>query len=173
MSSFVPMRSTCSKAPRRWAVAIVALMVPMLAGAHASAEGPVGPHNATVDVAYVDQVMYATPLKDFEATARRGDAWFDWTTDGCSAPLVGNTGRSFDFTVSCERHDFGYRNAHQLESRYGSGHTYWNSATRSAVDSQFLRDMRAHCHSRSIFLRPTCYAWAQTFYTAVRLAGGS
>ena len=74
--------------------------------------------------------------------------------------------------MACERHDFGYRNARLLESRYGSGRTYWNSSTRQAVDDQFLRDMRAHCHSRSMLLRPTCYAWAQAFYTAVRLAGG-
>lgn len=165
------MSPTFSK-PMRWAVAVFALTVPVLNGASASADGPVRTHSATVDVAYVDQVMYATPLKDFEASAGQGDAWYDWSTDACSAPLVGNTGRSFNFTVSCERHDFGYRNARLLELRYGSGHTYWNSATRSAVDSQFLRDLRAHCHSRSVFLRPTCYAWAQTFYTTVRLAGG-
>jgi len=126
-------------------------------------------HDARGDLAFVDTMMFDTSIKAFTTAVRSGDTWFDWSTDGCSAPLVGNTGRSFDFTAACHRHDFGYRNLRRLEDRYGVDE--WNSATRKEVDQQFLADMRAHCHGRSFLLRPTCYAWAQTFYAAVRLAG--
>ena len=98
------------------------------------------------------------------------DTWFDWSTDFCSAPLVGNTGRSFNFTNACRRHDFGYRNLQLLDRRYGGGH--WNSANRRRVDQQFLLDMKQHCWSRPWYDEPTCLAWAETFYTAVRVAGG-
>jgi len=126
-------------------------------------------HSAVTDQAYVAQMLYATSMSGFLA-AVGSDPWFDWTTDFCSAPLVGNSGRSFNFTNACRRHDFGYRNLHLLDQRYGSGH--WNSSNRRLVDQQFLADMKSHCHSRPWYDEPTCYAWAQTFYTAVRLAGG-
>jgi hypothetical protein len=73
-------------------------------------------HNALADQAYVDHVMYSTPMSGFLATVG-SDAWFDWSTDFCSAPLVGNTGRTFNFTNSCRRHDFGYRNLQHCWSR--------------------------------------------------------
>lgn len=141
---------------------------PVLAGA------PV--HDAPSDAAYVDRLLFSTSIGDFQRELKvalaADEQWFDWSEDGCSAPLIGNTGRSFNFTAACQRHDFGYRNLRRLELRYGEGSTYWNGSSRKHVDQQFLRDMKSHCHGRSILLRPTCYAWAQTFYTAVRLAGG-
>lgn len=122
----------------------------------------------SADQAYVEQLMYATSMSGF-LDAVGDDNWFDWSTDFCSAPLVGNTGRSFNFTNSCRRHDFGYRNLHLLDRRYGSGH--WTSGSRKRVDQQFLADMKSQCRSRPWWDEPTCYAWAQTFYTAVRLGG--
>ena len=98
------------------------------------------------------------------------DPWFDWSTDFCSAPLIGNTGRSFNFTNACRRHDFGYRNLHLLDRRYGAGH--WTPANRLRVDRQFLADLRNHCFARAWYDEPSCLAWASAFYSAVRLAGG-
>jgi Prokaryotic phospholipase A2 len=126
-------------------------------------------HTALSDLAYVEQMMYATPMNGF-ITAVGSDSWFDWRTDFCSAPLVGNTGRTFNFTNSCRRHDFGYRNLQLLDRRYGAGH--WNSANRHRVDRQFLLDMKRHCWSRPWYDEPTCLAWAETFYAVVRIAGG-
>ena len=158
-------RASPMRTGRRMLVAIaVVLGVACPASANAAA-----PHTAQTDLAFVDTMMFDTSIKDFTKAATTGDRWFDWSTDGCSAPLVGNTGCSFDFTAACHRHDFGYRNLRRLEGRYGVDD--WNSATRKQVDQQFLADMRTHCHGRSFLLRPTCYAWAQAFYTAVRLAG--
>ena len=129
-------------------------------------------HNAVVDWQYVHHELYDVSLRQFVADTRTGDRWFDWSTDFCSAPLIGNTGRSFDFHGPCRRHDFGYRNLQRLEVRYGRGHVFWNSTERRRVDQQFLADMKAHCRTRSIFLRPSCRFWAAAFYTAVRVAGG-
>jgi Prokaryotic phospholipase A2 len=129
--------------------------------------GPV--HSAATDRAFVEQMLYATPISGFVASVG-SDTWFDWSTDFCSAPLVGNTGRTFNFTEPCRRHDFGYRNLRLLERRYGID--YWNSTERRRVDQQFLADMKHHCWSRPWYDEPTCLAWAATFYSAVRLAGG-
>lgn len=130
-------------------------------------------HDAAADQAFVEQQSFATSLSAFIATAdsqNNGEAWFDWSTDYCSAPVVGNTGRTFNFTNSCRRHDFGYRNTQLLEIRYGIDG--WNAAARKRIDVQFLNDMKAHCASRRLVDRPTCYSWAYTFYNAVRVAGG-
>lgn len=132
--------------------------------------GPV--RDAASDAAYVHHVLYRTSLDQFSRFVATGDRWFDWSTDWCSAPLVGSTGRSFDFRWPCRRHDFGYRNLKLLERRYGSGGTYWNAAGRKRVDSQFLTDMRGHCRTRAVVLQPACLGWAVTFYGAVRVAGG-
>ncbi len=130
--------------------------------------GPV--HNAANDRAFVEHLMYATPTSGFVAAVGT-DPWFDWSTDFCSAPLVGNTGRSFNFTDACRRHDFGYRNLRLLEWRYGID--FWNSTERRRVDQQFLADMKHHCWARPWYDEPTCLAWAATFYSAVRLVGGA
>jgi hypothetical protein len=128
--------------------------------------------SARTDLAYVEQMLYTTPITTFVATAKRGDPWFDWSTDFCSAPLVGTTGRSFDFHDACRRHDFGYRNLRTLEARYGTGSRYWNAANRKRVDRQFLSDMKTHCRPRPWYEESTCRAWAETFYGVVRALGG-
>ena len=147
--------------------------------------GPALGHDPVSDLHTVEQLLYATPLTDFTAIAVHGDAWLDFSTDFCSAPLVGNTGRSFDFHEPCRRHDFGYRNLKLLDHRWscpsrpagqtcsppGGYGTYWNAASRKRVDQQLLADMRSHCRSRPWYDEPTCYAWAETFYAAVRIAG--
>lgn len=117
--------------------------------------------------------MYVVSITDFTNAANAtGDRWFDWTTDWCSAPLVGSSGRSFDFHAPCRRHDFGYRNLQLLEQRYHGGGAYWNSTSRKRVDQQLLTDMRAHCRARPWYEEATCRLWADTFYAAVRVAGG-
>ncbi|CAN5574923.1 phospholipase [soil metagenome] len=128
--------------------------------------------SASADWAYVSRLSFSVSLPAFSASRETGDRRFDWTTDGCSAPLIGDTGRSFNFRESCTRHDFGYRNLHLLEQRYGNGRTYWNATNRRRVDRQFLTDMKTHCRGRALPLRPTCLLWADIFYGAVRVAGG-
>lgn len=136
------------------------------------------PGSAHADAAFVQRMLFETPLRLFARAAsqrigpdgRGGDTWFDWTTDFCSAPLLGDTGRTFDFTESCRRHDFGYRNTKLLEARYRTG--AWNHTSRQRIDQQFLADMLTHCRSRFIIDRPPCMTWAYMYYGAVRAAGG-
>ena len=127
--------------------------------------------SATDDVGYVNQMIDGVSLPIFIQTADSPwrDSRFDWSTDLCSAPLIGSTGRSFDFTNPCRRHDFGYRNLKLIESR--SGLDAWNSSSKLRVDQRFLADMRAHCDSRGWLTRSSCRAWALTFYYAVRQFG--
>jgi hypothetical protein len=135
--------------------------------------GPPAPaHDAASDWMFVNRMAVVVPLPEFLARAATPDRWFDWSTDGCSAPLVGDTGRSFDFRAACRRHDFGYRNLRLLERRYGRGATYWNHTNRRAVDERFRTDMLAHCATRAPWLRIQCRWWAFTYFTAVRIAGG-
>ncbi len=136
-----------------------------------------GPRNALVhtaagDFSFVQHELYDLSMRDFLTAIATGDRWYDWSNDGCSAPLVGDTGVSFNFRNPCVRHDFGYRNLKLLERRWGRGNTYWNATNRRRVDQQFLADMKAHCRTRSFLLQPSCFSWAQTYYAAVRIAGG-
>ncbi|MCB1000392.1 MAG: hypothetical protein KDB40_13935 [Acidimicrobiales bacterium] len=130
-------------------------------------------HSAATDAAFVERLVHQVSLDLFVSTAgTAADPWFDWSTDGCSAPLVGSTGRSFDFRAACRRHDFGYRNLKLLERRYGAGSTYWNGTSRARVDARLRADTRAHCQTRPWYERYTCLGWSETFYAAVRAAGG-
>jgi hypothetical protein len=138
------------------------------------------------DLAHVERLLHAVPLAEFVRIVSAGDRWFDVSTDWCSAPLVGSTGRSFDFRAPCRRHDFGYRNLQLLDARYscprrppgqvcastGSPGTYWNTRSRRRVDQRFLDDMRGHCRSRPWHESAACLGWAETFSTAVRTFGG-
>lgn len=92
------------------------------------------------------------------------DERLDYSDDGCSAPVVGSTGISFDFTEACERHDFGYRNYKNLGLF---------DEEKGRVDEQFLEDMLDHCEGRSFLLRGRCTQWAYTFYAGVTGLGGN
>jgi hypothetical protein len=130
-------------------------------------------HSAATDLTYIQHELYGVSISQFTTDAvSTGDRWFDWTTDFCSAPLVGSTGRSFDFRAPCRRHDFGYRNLQLMDRRYAGGGRYWNSSSRLRVDQQLLSDMKAHCKARPWYEEATCRLWADTFYAAVRVAGG-
>ena len=97
----------------------------------------------------------------YRASAGR-DERLDFSTDECSAPVVGSSGRSFDFTEACLRHDFGYRNYGRLGLL---------DTRRREVDERFLADMRAHCASRPPEDLLPCLGWARDFHTAVRAFG--
>lgn len=140
------------------------------------------------DAAFVHRLVFDLSITRFAGVADgRGPSWFDWSTDFCSGPLVGSTGRSFDFRLACRRHDFAYRNTKLLDVRYNCPSRppgalceftdwrhgrFWNAVARHAIDRQFRRDMRAHCWSRAPWDWQRCLAWSETFYRAVRIAGG-
>jgi hypothetical protein len=115
------------------------------------------------------RLTFAVSLAEFSAIAQspNRDARLNWTTDGCSAPIIGSTGRSFDFTEPCRRHDFAYRNFRVID-----GGKRWTSSLRDRVDRRFRSDMRTHCARRSVVDRAPCRAWAETFYRFVRTYAG-
>lgn len=161
---------------RRHAAVLVAVtsfltvLLPAIAGPATTAQATT--HTAASDWAFVQHELFEVPLAQFVQHRFTGDRWFDWSNDGCSAPLLGSTGRAYNFHHACIRHDFGYRNLKRLEQRYGTGHTYWNGTNRRRVDQQFLADMKAHCRTRAFWLQPSCFLSAYTYYSAVRAVAG-
>lgn len=150
---------------------VLTVLSPALAGPVVAANHPAA--SMAEDWAYVQHQLFDITLQKFLATAAAPtavDRRFDWSTDYCSAPLLGNTGFSFDFHDPCRRHDFGYRNLHLMDRRYGGG--FWTGTNRRRVDQRFLADMNAHCSTRSVWLQMRCYSWARTYYLAVRVVGG-
>ncbi|MEU4159798.1 phospholipase [Actinoplanes sp. NPDC026670] len=86
---------------------------------------------------------------------------FDWSTDFCSASPDRPLG--FDFTLSCHRHDFGYRN-------YKAAGAF-TDANKNLVDSAFYADLKRKCAGYSAVVRPACLSLAWTYYQAVSIFG--
>jgi len=166
----------------RFRIAAAIAAVTLTSGGTAGAATP----SSSVD--RIQILVFATPLDQFLDLARRQpERGLDWSSDLCSAPLVGSTGRSFDFSGPCRRHDFAYRNFKRAEQERAcrpptaggpcrepnvpSGR-WWNGAIRHRIDRQFLADMLFHCSSRSGATKFSCRTWAQIFYRSVRVAGG-
>ena len=129
--------------------------------------------SSPIDSGVVDHLVFNTPLTKFRserARAKRMHRWLITATDGCSAPVVGSSGRSFNFRLACERHDLAYANFATL-AQLGIGRE-WNAAMRAAVDDQFQRDLQASCVKRRRSERLRCDAWAVVFFHTVRLAAG-
>ncbi|MFY8237953.1 MAG: phospholipase A2 [Ilumatobacteraceae bacterium] len=116
----------------------------------------------------VDTLLFRTPLAEFVRLADHvtHDSRLDWTTDGCSAPILESSGRSFDFYSACRRHDFGYRNLSRLD-----GGKHWNQSVRLRIDQLFRRDMRTSCAGKVRLIRLQCLMWAETYYRSVRAVG--
>jgi hypothetical protein len=120
-------------------------------------------------VAAVHSVMFRTSLASFVSLAHSShrDMRLDWSTDGCSVPVIGSTGRTFDFTDACHRHDFGYRNFKALENG-----KWWTPTLRHRIDRVFHHDMMHDCNRRPKTAQKLCRAWAKTFYKSVRAYAG-
>ena len=120
-------------------------------------------------LAVAHSVMFRTSLNNFVTLAHSShrDARLDWSTDGCSVPIIKSTGRTFNFTNACHRHDFGYRNFKILNNG-----KWWTSSMRHRIDRVFRADMYRDCATRTRTMRKICRAWARTFYRAVRTYAG-
>ena len=87
-----------------------------------------------------------------------------WDSDGCSAPVLGSG--PFDFSLACNRHDFGWRN---LKNAHDADAPVWHVGNKDRVDAGFLYDMRVRCAAVPVFWRIGCDTTARVYYTAVRL----
>jgi hypothetical protein len=99
------------------------------------------------------------------ALGRRLYPWLDWSTDGCSAPLVG--GGPFDFTVPCTRHDLAWRNLRRVGQRFDRD--VWNAANKQEADRRFRDDLRTRCSRLPRVVLVTCLATAEVYGSIVRL----
>jgi hypothetical protein len=122
-----------------------------------------GPSEAVPAPALVDRLM-RVELGEFLAYRHspERDPRLDYSTDLCSAPLLGSSGPTYDFTEACLRHDFGYRTYGRLGLI---------DERRRAVDERFLADMRGHCLRRPGEEIISCLGWARAYYRAVRAFG--
>ena len=111
----------------------------------------------------VDRLMDAD-LDEFLAyrASPERDARLDYSTDRCTAPVLGSSGPTYDFTDACLRHDFGYRSYGRLGLI---------DERRREVDQRFLADMRAHCLTRPGEQVIRCLGWARAYYRGVRAFG--
>ncbi len=125
------------------------------------------PHSAATLGSVIERGVFATELTEFPRFVRENRRFYqelDWSTDYCSAPFVGNTGRSFNFRLPCQRHDFGYRNLKIIGA--------FTEQNRKRTDDRFLTDMKTTCAPRPATQKYNCYLWADAFYGAVRVFAG-
>ncbi|MBZ9641271.1 phospholipase [Streptomyces sp. PSKA30] len=85
---------------------------------------------------------------------------FDWSTDYCSSSPDNPFG--FPFSMSCARHDFGYRN-------YKAAGAF--DANKARLDSAFYEDLKRVCNNYSGGTKTACNSTAWTYYQAVRAFG--
>lgn len=135
----------------------------LVAAASFLAAPQIGDHDTQ---AIVSRIAFDLDLPTFarqRASLRRMYPHLDWTTDGCSAPLVGSEGRTFDFRIPCARHDFAYRNFTTLG--------VLDESLRARIDEQFRRDLYRSCERQLRTRRIRCVAWAELFVEVVRRLG--
>lgn len=105
-----------------------------------------------------DEYLYDVSLNEFvEIRAQQPyPDQLDWSADSCTwspdEPL------GWDFSQSCNRHDFGYRN-YKNQGRFNDG-------TRLQIDDNFKADMYGACANDG-----ACEKAADLYYWAVRTFG--
>lgn len=106
----------------------------------------------------------ATSYNAWASARSNQSAWsaygFDWSTDYCSSSPDNPFG--FPFSLSCARHDFGYRN-------YKAAGTF--SANKDRLDSAFYEDLKRVCNNYGGATKTACTSTAWTYYQAVRAFG--
>ncbi len=119
-----------------------------------------------------DRLLFRTTMSAFTGSAYRYPSQLDWSTDGCSVPLISEPQRSqphgADFRNACWRHDFGYRN-YKKQGRF-------TEDNRALIDANFLKDMSAVCNAFTgdqALRKSNCLNDAVTYHRVVRVCGGS
>jgi Prokaryotic phospholipase A2 len=106
----------------------------------------------------------ASSYSAWNSARQNQGAWaaygFDWSTDYCSSSPDNPLG--FDFTLSCYRHDFGYRNYKAIGQF---------PANKPRLDSAFYEDLKRRCNTYGAVVRPACLALAWIYYQAVSIFG--
>ncbi|BFO22210.1 phospholipase [Streptomyces sp. KM77-8] len=100
---------------------------------------------------------------------------FDWGTDYCSGAPEKIAG-GYNFTFSCYRHDFGYRNYKKTV-----GKKAFKKSHKARIDKAFYTDMKSACGakfwadpytpSQRKKLKAACLKTAKKYYEAVVAVG--
>lgn len=100
--------------------------------------------------------------------AANGRYWYsymDWSTDGCSAPLLGNG--MWDFYFACARHDLSWRNLKRISRDFDPD--VWNGRNKNAADLQFRDDLHARCGDFAWYTEWACHPDAEVYFAAVNV----
>ena len=149
---------------RRLAVFLAAPVLGLLAVAAAAT--PAASATTAEKLAVMSQFTQTSTASynSWNAARQNQPAWasyrFDWSTDYCSTSPDQPLG--FDFRLSCQRHDWGYRNYRAMNQF---------SANKSRLDDAFYQDLLRKCRQYSSIVRPACTSLAWTYYQAVRTFG--
>lgn len=149
---------------RRLATLFTSIGLALLVALGAASPAAAVTRDQKLSVLYSWTQTSATSYNAWNAGRLNKSAWadynFDWSTDYCSSSPDNPLG--FNFTLSCYRHDFGYRN-------YKAMGVF--SSHKSRLDSAFYEDLKRVCTTYSSVVRPACYSLAWTYYQAVRTFG--
>jgi phospholipase A2-like protein len=141
-------------------VAVALATVVGVAGPAAAASGP--PDKAAVLAKLTGPS--AESYRDWNEARLHPERWsayhLIWTTDYCTGGPERPAG--FDFRLSCQRHDFGYRNY----KAFGDF-----KPNRARLDQAFYADLKRQCATYMFVLRPVCNVLAWTYYQAARRYG--
>ncbi len=153
---------------------LLAVLLPVLLALGAPTAAAAGQAPSVDAMAFTDRLVFSTPIEEFVAIRQLqvGPAAVDWSSDGCSVPVLHEPQRSmphgFDFRAACERHDFGYRN----EKRQGR----FTEESRHRIDDVFRADMDAVCAPQSGWFgwrERLCGRVAGDYYFWVRSCGAN
>ncbi|MER7459522.1 phospholipase [Micromonospora sp. NPDC126480] len=149
---------------RRLATLFTSIGLALLVALGAASPAAAVTRDQKLSVLYSWTQPSATSYNAWNAGRLNKAAWadytFDWSTDYCSSSPDNPLG--FNFTLSCYRHDFGYRN-HKAMGVF--------SSHKSRLDSAFYEDLKRVCATYNSVVRPACLSLAWTYYQAVRAFG--
>lgn len=168
MSPTSPVATTAARCSPTRVGLFRTLLAPVLAlGVVLGASGPAYAATTSEKLAVLSTFTQtsASSYSAWNAARQNQAAWaaysFDWSTNYCTSSPDKPLG--FDFTLSCYRHDFGYRNYKALGA--------FTDANKSRVDSAFYADLKRKCATYSSLVRPACLSLAWTYYEAVSVFG--
>lgn len=146
---------------RRLATLFTSIGLALLVALGAASPAAAVTRDQKLSVLYSWTQTSATSYNAWNAGRLNKAAWadynFDWSTDYCSSSPDNPLG--FNFTLSCYRHDFGYRN-YKKQGRF-------NETTRLTIDNRFKSDLYTICNGNW-----ACNRTADVYYAAVRQFGG-
>lgn len=123
------------------------------------------PRQATCSVSAVDNLIFSASLSSFQSSRNsQTPSACDWSSDNCSKSP--DSPRGYNFVPSCQRHDFGYRNA-KAQGRF-------TDALKERIDNNFKDDLYNYCNGFSgleSWKGVECRRYSDIYVAAVKAFG--